>query len=120
MWGELGIEPTADATVIRRAYAQRLRAIDPDRDPAAFQRLREAYEAALSSSARDTGRKTRRGNRRARRINWSRRRTSRRRSNIIGPRRDPSSMRSIAPWMIATRNARWRCLTRRSRKAFCR
>ncbi len=61
MWGELGIEPTADATVIRRAYAQRLRAIDPDRDPAAFQRLREAYEAALSSSARDTGRKTRRG-----------------------------------------------------------
>lgn len=60
MWGELGIEPTADAAAIRRAYAHRLRAIDPDSDPAAFQRLREAYEAALAGSARDTGRKPRR------------------------------------------------------------
>jgi hypothetical protein len=47
MWDELGIEPTRDAKAVRRAYAVRLRTIDPDRDPAAFQRLRAAYERAL-------------------------------------------------------------------------
>jgi hypothetical protein len=51
MWDELGIEPTSDAKAIRRAYAARLRVIDPDRDPAAFQTLRAAYERALFQGA---------------------------------------------------------------------
>jgi len=52
MWEELGIVPTADPKAIRRAYAGRLRSLDPDRDPAAFQRLRQAFEAALSQAER--------------------------------------------------------------------
>ncbi len=52
MWDVLGIEPTGDPKAIRRAYAARLRAIDPDRDPGAFQTLRAAYERALRESER--------------------------------------------------------------------
>ena len=48
MWDILGIAPTTDRTIIRRAYAAKLRTIGGDRDPAAFVRLREAYEAALA------------------------------------------------------------------------
>jgi hypothetical protein len=48
IWEELGIVPTVDPKAIRRAYADRLRGLDPDQDPAAFQRLRQAFEAALS------------------------------------------------------------------------
>ncbi len=50
MWQELGIEPTTDAKAIRSAYARRLKTLDPEHDPAAFQRLRQAYEAALASA----------------------------------------------------------------------
>jgi len=46
-WGELGIEENADPLTIRRAYAARLRRIDPAREPDAFRRLRSAYEAAV-------------------------------------------------------------------------
>jgi hypothetical protein len=49
MWQELGIEPTADPRAIRAAYARHLKDIDPGRDLEAFQRLRQAYEAALDS-----------------------------------------------------------------------
>lgn len=49
-WDELGIAPTSDESVIRRAYAQRLRSIDTDRDPAAFMRLRRAYDDALAGA----------------------------------------------------------------------
>lgn len=48
MWDVLGIAPTTDGTAIRRAYAAKLRSIGGDRDPVAFVRLREAYEAALN------------------------------------------------------------------------
>ncbi len=48
MWDELGIPPTDDPKVIRRAYAARLKRIDPDRDREAFARLRQALEAALA------------------------------------------------------------------------
>ncbi|HEX2593269.1 MAG TPA: hypothetical protein VHL34_17335, partial [Rhizomicrobium sp.] len=52
IWTELDIAPTDDAKLIRRAYATRLRAIDPDANPVAFQNLRTAYDRALTMSAR--------------------------------------------------------------------
>lgn len=50
MWDELGIAPSADPKAIRRAYAARLKKLDPDRDPGAFTRLREALEWALAEA----------------------------------------------------------------------
>ena len=50
-WDELGIAETKDSKAIRRAYANRLRTIDQQKDPAAFQRLRQAYEWALNRVA---------------------------------------------------------------------
>jgi hypothetical protein len=50
MWDELGIAPCHDAKAIRRAYAVRLKTLDPDRDPEAFARLRRALESALQGS----------------------------------------------------------------------
>jgi hypothetical protein len=47
-WRALGVEPTTDQGAIRRAYADRLRALDVDADPAGFARLRDAREAALA------------------------------------------------------------------------
>jgi hypothetical protein len=57
MWDELGIAPSNDPKAIRRAYAVRLKALDPDRDPGAFARLRTALEWALSRTAEGTGRR---------------------------------------------------------------
>jgi len=42
----LDLPPHADERAVRRAYAVRLKLIDPAVDPAGFARLREAYEAA--------------------------------------------------------------------------
>jgi len=50
MWDELGIAPCDDPKAIRRAYAARLKLLDPDREPDAFARLRQAYERALDAS----------------------------------------------------------------------
>ncbi len=50
MWDELGIDPCNDPKAIRRAYAARLKKLDPDKDPAAFTRLREALEWALAET----------------------------------------------------------------------
>ena len=49
-WGleVLALGEDADERTIKRAYAQRLRVTRPDDDPAAFQRLHEAYQAALA------------------------------------------------------------------------
>lgn len=48
-WKTLRISPTTNPSVIRSAYVAVLRDIDVDRDPAAFIRLREAYEYALAA-----------------------------------------------------------------------
>jgi hypothetical protein len=50
MWDELGIAACDDAKAIRRAYAARLKQLDPDRDPEAFARLRRALEWALNGA----------------------------------------------------------------------
>lgn len=49
MWpySELGIEPTADERAIKRGYAIKLKQNRPDENPEGFQRLHEAYQAAL-------------------------------------------------------------------------
>lgn len=47
-WRLLGLAPGSDAAAIRRAYAERLRAMDVDADPAGFARLRAARDAALA------------------------------------------------------------------------
>lgn len=49
-WGVLGIEPTEDVSVIKKAYAKKLKLFHPEEDPQGFQRLREAYESALQYS----------------------------------------------------------------------
>ncbi len=50
-WNVLGLAPDADSRTIKRNYAALLKKNRPDDDPEAFQRLREAYEAALEWSA---------------------------------------------------------------------
>jgi hypothetical protein len=54
MWDELGIAPCDDPKAIRRAYAARLKKLDPDRDPEAFARLRRALEWALDGAVVDS------------------------------------------------------------------
>ncbi|MFP3497724.1 DUF805 domain-containing protein [Pseudomonas sp. SIMBA_059] len=54
----MGIEPTTDRNLIRSAYRKRLPEYHPERDPAGFQILRGAYEAALNLACEtplDTG-----------------------------------------------------------------
>ncbi|WP_017664889.1 hypothetical protein [Porphyrobacter sp. AAP82] len=46
-WNRLGIDPTGDKAAIRKAYADVLRAINPDEDIAGFADLRRARDQAL-------------------------------------------------------------------------
>lgn len=45
-WEVLGIEPTQEQRVIKRAYAKLLKVHKPDQDPEGFKQLREAYDVA--------------------------------------------------------------------------
>lgn len=45
-WQVLGIEPTSDTSLIRRAYARLLKVHRPDSDPQGYQQLREAFDWA--------------------------------------------------------------------------
>lgn len=47
-WKVLGIEPTIDKVVIKEAYIENLNLFHPEEDPEGFQRLREAYESAIT------------------------------------------------------------------------
>lgn len=49
-WQLLDLTPDADERSIKRAYARLLKNHRPDENPDAFQRLREAYEAALAEA----------------------------------------------------------------------
>ena len=49
-WEVLGLPSDADARSIKRQYAVLLKQHRPDEDPVGFQRLREAYEHALSEA----------------------------------------------------------------------
>lgn len=49
-WERLGIDPTADTAVIKKAYAKQLKSNKPDKNPEGFVSLRAAYEQALEES----------------------------------------------------------------------
>lgn len=52
MWEMLGIEPTKDIAVIKKAYAARARECHPEEYPEEYQRLRSAYKWAIQYAKR--------------------------------------------------------------------
>ena len=50
VWEVLGIDSTEDTSVIKKAYAKKLRQHHPEDDPEGYQRLREAYDKALKQA----------------------------------------------------------------------
>ena len=54
MWEILGIEPSHDASVIKKAYAQQTHRYHPEENPEMFLRLRKAYQAAMAYCDNDS------------------------------------------------------------------
>ena len=52
IWELLGIEPTDDKKIIRRAYAEQSRLHHPEEEPEYFTALNQAYKAALDHGIR--------------------------------------------------------------------
>lgn len=48
-WDILGIPPASDLSAVKKAYAKKLRIHHPEDDPEGYQRLREAYDAAVKA-----------------------------------------------------------------------
>ena len=48
----LGVDETGDDEAVRAAYLAAVRRCPPDRDPEAFQRIRDAYEAIRDGERR--------------------------------------------------------------------
>lgn len=51
-WSILNIEPTEDVSIIKKAYAKKLKIHHPESDPQGYQKLREAYDTALKYAKR--------------------------------------------------------------------
>ena len=51
-WEILGIMPTSDKKTIRAAYSEQSKKYHPEEEPEAFQKLHEAYEAAIDYAAK--------------------------------------------------------------------
>ena len=49
-WEELGISPTTDKEIIRRAFADKSSQCHPEEHPEAFKQLHDAYKTALNAS----------------------------------------------------------------------
>lgn len=47
-WQILGIEPTTDKVLIKKAFAVKVKENPPDKDPQKYQEIREAYNNALA------------------------------------------------------------------------
>ncbi|GFZ90411.1 hypothetical protein GCM10008018_40870 [Paenibacillus marchantiophytorum] len=56
IWNTLGIDPSGDSSVIKRAYAKQLKLHHPEDDPEGYQRLREAYDQALRQAKQQSNR----------------------------------------------------------------
>lgn len=51
-WEVLGVSPEAGDEEIRRAYLEKVKAHPPERDPAEFERVRDAYESVRDPKRR--------------------------------------------------------------------
>lgn len=54
IWSILGIAPTIDKRELKRAYATKLKLINPDEQPEEFQRLKTAFDSALTLAKNDS------------------------------------------------------------------
>lgn len=53
IWDELGISPTKNVREIKKAYAAKTKLVHPEEHPEEFQKLHEAYKAALNIAKSD-------------------------------------------------------------------